>query len=64
MNILYIIHIKAYESENCTTMSNTHRPMNLKPARFFCPWDFPGNNTEACQALLSMGFPRQQHCSR
>ena len=33
----------------------------LKPARFLCPWDFPGKNTEVgCHILLKGIFPTQR----
>ena len=33
----------------------------LYPARFFCPWDFPGKNPGvACHALLQGIFPIQE----
>ena len=33
------------------------RPIGLWPARFLCPWDFPGRNTEVgCHFLLQVTF--------
>ena len=35
-------------------------PMDCKPARFLCPWDSPGKNTEVgCHFLLQEIFPTQ-----
>ena len=36
-------------------------PMNcMQPARFLCPWDFPGKNTGVdCHFLLQEIFPSQ-----
>ena len=42
----------------CPTLLQTHR---LYLARFLCPWDFPGKNTEAgCHFLLQRIFPTQR----
>ena len=42
----------------CPTLLQPHR---LKPARLFCPWDFPGRNTEAgCHFLLQGIFPTKR----
>ena len=36
------------------------RPHGLEPARLFCPWDFPGKNTEvSCHFLLQGVFLTQ-----
>ena len=33
-------------------------PLGLQPARFLCPWDFPGKNTRVgCHFLLQGIFP-------
>ena len=41
-------------------VSDSLRPYELKPARFLCPWDFPGKNTEVgCHFLLQGIFPTQ-----
>ena len=29
----------------CAQLGPTLRPHGLQPARFLCPWDFPGKNT-------------------
>ena len=35
----------------CPTLLQPHR---LQPTKVFCPWDFPGKNTEvSCHFLLS-----------
>ena len=45
---------------SCSVMSNSLQPHGLQPARFLCPWDFPGKNTEVgCQFLLQGIFPTQ-----
>ena len=42
----------------CPTLLQTHR---LYLARFLCPWDFPGKNTEAgCHFLIQRIFPTQR----
>ena len=36
-----------------SVMSDSLRPRGLGPARFLCPWDFPGKNTgSGCHFLL------------
>ena len=41
-------------------MSNTLRLHGLQPARFLCPWDFLGKNTEVgCRFLLQGIFSTQ-----
>ena len=41
----------------CLTLLQPH---GLQPARLFCPWDFPGNNTGVdCHFLLQGIFPAQ-----
>ena len=41
----------------CLTLCN---PMDCKPTRLLCPWDFPGRNTGVgCHALLQGIFPTQ-----
>ena len=30
---------------NRSVMSDSLQPLGLQPARFLCPWDFPGKNT-------------------
>ena len=43
-----------------SVMSNSLQPHGLQPARFLCPWDFPGKNTEVgCHFLLQGIFPTQ-----
>ena len=44
----------------CSVMSDSQRPHGLWPARFLCPWDSPGKNTEVgCHALLQRMFRTQ-----
>ena len=52
-------------------MSYSLRPHGLQPARFLCPWNFPGKNTGVVyHALLQGIFPTQGsnpvllHCRR
>ena len=41
-------------------VSNSLQTHGPQPARLFCPWDFPGNNTGmGCQFLLQGIFPIQ-----
>ena len=45
---------------SCSVMSNSLQPHGLQPARFLCPWDFPGKNTEVgCHFLLQGIFSTQ-----
>ena len=55
----------------CSVMSESLRPHGLQPARFLCPWNFPGKNTGVVyHALLQGIFPTQGsnpvllHCRR
>ena len=42
-------------------MSDSLQSQGLQPARFFCPWNFPGKNTEVgCHSLLQGIFPTQE----
>ena len=44
-------------AQSCPTLL---RPHELQPARFLCPWDFPGKNTRVgCHFLLQEIFPSQ-----
>ena len=44
----------------CSVMSESLRPHGLQPARFLCPWNFPGKNTGVgCHSLLHRVFPTQ-----
>ena len=59
------------ESESHSVMSNSLWPHVLQPARPFCPWKFPGQNTEVDNGSLLQGiFPTQElnpgllHCRR
>ena len=49
-----------------SVMSDSLRPLGLKPTRLLCPWDFPGKNTGlGCHALPQGIFPTQglnSHC--
>ena len=41
-------------TQSCPTLCN---PLDCSPARFLCPWDFPGKNPGVgCQALLDPGI--------
>ena len=41
-------------------MSNSLQSHGLQPARFLCPWDYPGkNNGPSCHFLLQGIFPTQ-----
>ena len=43
-----------------SVVSDSLQPHGLYPARFFCPWDFPGKNTGVgCHFLLQRIFPTQ-----
>ena len=43
-----------------SVMSDSLRPLGLKPTRLLCPWDFPGRNTGVgCHALPQGIFPTQ-----
>ena len=45
---------------SCSVVSDSLRPHGLKPARLFCPWDFPGKDTRMdCHLLLQGIFPTQ-----
>ena len=42
-------------------VSDSSRPHGLELAELFCPWDFPGKNTEvSCHFLLQGIFPAQE----
>ena len=42
-------------AQSCPTLCT---PMDCKPARFLCPWDFPGKNTRVgCHSLPQGDFP-------
>ena len=44
----------------CLAVSDSLRPHGLQPARFLCPWDFPGKNTGVgCHFVLQRIFPTQ-----
>ena len=54
-----------------SVVSSSLRLCGLQPARLFCPWDSPGNNTGmGCHALLQGIFPTRgsnpglPHCRR
>ena len=43
-----------------SVVSDSLRPHGLEPARFLCPWDFPGKNTGVgCHSLLQGIFLTQ-----
>ena len=43
-----------------SVVSDSLQPHGLYPARFLCPWDFPGKNTGVgCHFLLQRIFPTQ-----
>ena len=45
---------------SCSVVSDSLWPHRLQPARFLCPWDFPGNSTGVdCHFLLQGIFPNQ-----
>ena len=45
----------------CSGVSDSLWHNGLQPARFLCPWDFPGKNTEVgCHFLLQGIFPIQR----
>ena len=44
----------------CSVASNSLWPHGLLPTRLFCPWDFPGKNTDTGDHFLLQGiFPIQ-----
>ena len=44
----------------CTVVSDSLWPHGLKPARFLCPWDFPGKNIRGgCHFLIQGVFLTQ-----
>ena len=44
-------------TQSCLTLCD---PMDCKPTRLLCPWDFPGKNTGVgCHFLLQEIFPTQ-----
>ena len=40
-------------TKSCLTLGN---PMDCKPVRLLCPWDFPGKNTGVGCHFLSQGI--------
>ena len=45
-------------AKSCLTLCN---PLNYRPTRLLCPWDFPGNNIGVgCHFLLQGIFPAQE----
>ena len=51
--IRQLMHVSSVVSDSLQTYG-------LHPARFLCPWDFPGKNTGVgCHALLQVIFPRR-----
>ena len=67
VNVSFQIMVHAQEWDcwviqcvNRSVVSNCLQPHGLQPARFLCPWHFPGKNTrEACHFLLQEIFPTQ-----
>ena len=67
VNISFQIMVYAQEWDcwvtyyvNRSVVSNCLQPHGLQPARFPCPWHFPGKNTRvACHFLLQEIFPTQ-----
>ena len=52
----YAIELVLSESDSYSVVSDSLRPHGLQPARFLCPWDFPGKNTGVgCHLLLQIG---------
>ena len=50
----------SYSVLSCSVVFNSLPPRGLKPARLFCPWDFPGKNTGVGSLSLLQGiFPAQ-----
>ena len=57
LQILYPTLLCVLVAQPCLTLGD---PMDCSPARFLCPWDFPGKNTGVgCHALLQGIFPTQ-----
>ena len=59
------------KSDSCSVVSDSFWPHELKPARFLCPWNSPGQNTGVgCHSLLQGIFlikgsnPGLQHCKQ
>ena len=45
---------------SCSVISDSLQAQGLKPARLFCPWNFPDKNTGVgCHSLLQGIFPSQ-----
>ena len=42
-----------------SVVSDSLRPCGLQPARFLCPWNFPGKNTGVSSHSLLQMFPTQ-----
>jgi len=68
LQILYPTLLCVLVAQPCLTLGD---PMDCSPARFLCPWDFPGKNTEVgCHALLQGIFltqgskPELLHCGQ
>ena len=41
----------------CSVMANSLQPHGLEPAKFLCPWDYPGKSTRVgCHFLLQSIF--------
>ena len=61
LDVLYIhTHTHTYVcvcgAQSCPTLL---RPHELQPARFLCPWDFPGKNTRVGCHFLLQEIPSQ-----
>ena len=66
LNTLVLVHLCSQAlPSSCVhaclvIQSDSLQPYRLQPARFFCPWDFPGKNTGVgCHVLLQGIFPTQ-----
>ena len=62
LNIILEILIMCQVFSVCSVaqLCPTLQPHSLKPARLFCPWDFPGKNIRVgCCFLLQGIFPTQ-----
>ena len=66
LNTLVLVHLCSQAlPSSCVhaclvIQSDSLQPYRLQPARFFCPWDFPGKNTGVgCHFLLQGIFPTQ-----
>ena len=57
--LLRLVICKPYSAMQwCLVVSGSLWPHGLYPARLFCPWNFPGKNTEmGCHFLIQGNFP-------